>query len=256
MKKTVPSPTFDSDRIWPGRLSLCGRLGILVSLAVLLAGCGGGGTTFEPRQLTAISVQPGNAIAVPPGGSVPFSATGTFNQAPTTQANLAVQWASSDSSTVTIDVATGTAQCMAVGGPISISASASGKGGTVIGSATLTCQLSPEPVVKLDPGALSFTCGGQPNCDCGGPQNVTVSNTGSAPLVVDNIDVEFQQYYAKLSQTNTCSANINPGQSCTISVMAAPASHLGTDTGSLKITDSAGDSPQQVSLTGTTSCAQ
>src|SRR5215469_1120169 len=137
-------------RIWRNEVPLY-ELGILVLLGVL-ASCGGGG----PRQLIGISVQPVSGQAIVPDGTVPFSATGTFDQAPTTQANLPVQWTSSDSTIATIDPNTGIATCLVVGGPITVTASARGKGGAVRGSSTLACQLSPNPVVKLDPATLGF----------------------------------------------------------------------------------------------------
>src|SRR5215475_6201608 len=124
-------------------------LGILMLLGVL-ASCGGGG----PRQLIGVSVQPVSGQAIAPDGNVPFSATGTFDQAPTTQANLPVQWTSSDATIATIDPNTGIATCLVVGGPITVTASAAGRGGTVHGSSTLACQISPHPVVKLDPASL------------------------------------------------------------------------------------------------------
>jgi hypothetical protein len=73
---------------------------------------------------------------------VTFRATGTFDQAPTTQSSLPVQWASSDSNVASIDPNTGIATCLAVGGPITVTASATGKGGMIHSSGTLTCQLS------------------------------------------------------------------------------------------------------------------
>src|SRR5262249_12786786 len=138
-------------RIWRNEVPLY-ELGILVLLGVL-ASCGGGG----PRQLIGVSVQPVSGQAIAPDGNVPFSATGTFDQTPTTQANLPVQWTSSDSTIATIDPTMGFATCLAVGGPITVTASAAGKGGTVHGSAALTCQLSPDPVVKLDPVSLDLS---------------------------------------------------------------------------------------------------
>ncbi|PYX59160.1 MAG: hypothetical protein DMG76_06500 [Acidobacteria bacterium] len=111
---------------------------------MVLVSCGGGGATIGvgTRQLIAVSVQPGSGQAVAPNGTVTFSATGTFDQAPTTQSSLPVQWASSDSNVASIDPNTGIATCLAVGGPITVTASAAGKGGMIHGSGTLTCQLS------------------------------------------------------------------------------------------------------------------
>jgi hypothetical protein len=123
--------------------SLC-EVGSLASLCMLLASCGGSGATIGvgTRQLIGVAVQPRSSQAVVPNGTVTFSATGTFDQAPTTQLSLPVQWASSDSNVASIDPNTGIATCLAVGGPITVTASAAGKGGMIHGAGALTCQLA------------------------------------------------------------------------------------------------------------------
>jgi hypothetical protein len=124
---------------WPIGVSIFGRMGTLIAIGLVLANCGGGSAPMQSRQLVAITVQPSNGDAVVPG-TLPFSADGTFNQPPTTQTNLAAQWSSSDSSVATIDPNTGLATCVTVGGPIAITASIPGNGGsTVSASATLDC---------------------------------------------------------------------------------------------------------------------
>lgn len=129
---------------WLRVASILCEVGSVASLGVVLASCGGGATIgVGTRQLIGVSVQPGSGQAIAPNGTVTFSATGSFNQAPTTQSSLPVQWASSDSKVATIDPNTGIATCLVVGGPITVTASAAGKGGMIHGSGTLTCQLSP-----------------------------------------------------------------------------------------------------------------
>jgi hypothetical protein len=130
---------------WLRVVSILCEVGSLASLGMVMASCGGGGTTIGvgTRQLIGVSVQPGSGQAVAPNGTVNFSATGTFDQVPTTQTSLPVQWASSDPNVASIDPNTGIATCLAVGGPITVTASAAGKGGMIHGSGTLTCQTSP-----------------------------------------------------------------------------------------------------------------
>jgi hypothetical protein len=123
---------------------ICRGLGIAASILAFLASCGGGGASIGlPRQLIALAVQPSNGDAIAPTGTLPFSATGTFNEAPISQANMTVQWVSSNSSVATIDPNTGLATCVAIGGPVTITASAPGNGGIVDASATLNCLGSP-----------------------------------------------------------------------------------------------------------------
>jgi len=145
----------------PATMSCIPWLGISVLIGMALAGCGG----REPRQLIALDVQPSNAAAVTPRGTTPFSATGTFDQAPTTQTNLTVQWASSDSSIATV-AANGIATCVAIGAPVRVIASAAGKGGTVHDSGMLTCVAPPRSgpghcVVPSGETAMNGFCVGE-----------------------------------------------------------------------------------------------
>jgi Bacterial Ig-like domain (group 2) len=119
--------------------SLFCRMGLLSLLTVALVGCGGTSSPPQPRVLLSIAVQPNPASAVKQR-QVAFSVTGAFNQAPTTQANLAAAWASSDSTIATINPSTGLADCVAVGGPVTISASVKSSNGSLKqASANFTC---------------------------------------------------------------------------------------------------------------------
>src|SRR5271154_1596449 len=139
MKRPLPVPIVSRNRAWPATVLFSSGLVMLASICLVLAACGGGLAPFEPRQLIAVNVQPNQAVAVPPGGTLPFAASGAYNRAPTNQPDLPVQWVSSNAGTATIDPSTGTAQCLALGA-VTITASAPGKGGTVRGSAALSCQ--------------------------------------------------------------------------------------------------------------------
>ena len=106
----------------------------------MLAACGGNSSPPQPRTLLSVAVQPTSASAVKNRG-VAFSATGTFNQAPTTQTNLTAAWSSSDITIATIDPATGLASCVDVGGPVTVSASVTAAtGGVQQASGSLTCN--------------------------------------------------------------------------------------------------------------------
>jgi uncharacterized repeat protein (TIGR03803 family) len=79
------------------------------------------------------------------------------------------------------------------------------------------------------------------------PQTVTLTNTGTTSINIANVSTGIPADFAPLS---TCSNSLAAGASCNIGVFFDP-SASGTRTGTLTITDGAGNSPQTVSLTGT-----
>jgi len=220
---------------------------ILFSFAVLAASCGGG--SMASRQLIALAVQPSSKIAIQ-GDTVSFNATGTFDQAPTTQPNMPAQWTSSDESIASIDPNTGKATCVAIGGPVTITASASGKAGMLHSSGALTCATSPNPVAALSNTTLKFECNNYAGwgCRCGSA-NPTLTNTGGATLAIDSITITKWDF----TQTNDCSSSLEPAQLCHISIGFHP-KWLGTYSSVLQVTDSAADSPQGIALSGTANC--
>ena len=236
-------------QIPPRRLFLvCG----LVTAAILTS-CGGGEIgPPPPRQLISVVVQPNSTTAIR-GDTVPFSATGTFNQAPLTQTNLPAQWVSSDANVASIDANTGAATCVSVGGPVTISASAPGKHGMLNGSATLTCQIPPNPVATLDQTILLLKCYQFPEpganlCVCTSKQ-ATLQNTGGAPLNIRRITPPSTPF----SEQNDCPSSLQTGQSCTISVGFSPKT-LGYFGSRVSVGDDALDSPQHLNVIGDASC--
>ena len=96
--------------------------------------------------------------------------------------------------------------------------------------------------VTVSPGSLSL--GSQAISTTSNSKNVTLKNGQTATLTITSIATS-----GDYSQTNTCGTSLAAGAKCTISVAFTP-SILGTDTGTLTITDTAGNSPQTVPLTG------
>jgi FG-GAP-like repeat/Cep192 domain 4/Abnormal spindle-like microcephaly-assoc'd, ASPM-SPD-2-Hydin/HYDIN/CFA65/VesB-like, Ig-like domain len=76
-------------------------------------------------------------------------------------------------------------------------------------------------------------------------QNVSLTNSGSAPLQVTGITAS-----GPFSQTNNCSTPLPAGTFCSIAVTFTPASN-GPASGTLTITDNVPGSPQTISLSGT-----
>ncbi len=99
------------------------------------------------------------------------------------------------------------------------------------------------PTVTLSPTSLNF--GAQQVGTTSAPQNVTLTNSGSAPLNVSGISVQ-----GDFAQSNTCNTTVQAGSNCEISVTFTP-TVSGTRSGMLTIADNAANSPQTVSLSGT-----
>jgi hypothetical protein len=75
-------------------------------------------------------------------------------------------------------------------------------------------------------------------------QTITITNPGNGALAVGSV-----QTNGNFAQTNNCTTVAGTGGTCAVQVTFSPTSS-GASTGGLIITDSAGDSPQMVSLSG------
>jgi hypothetical protein len=111
---------------------------------------------------------------------------------------------------------------------------------------TLTVTGGNGPGVTLTPGSLAFASVviGATSA----PKNVTVKNSGNAPLNIASIAASGD--FALVTSTKPCGSTLAAGASCMIKVTFTP-TQLGARTGTLSITDNASDSPQTVSLSGT-----
>ncbi|MGB0123450.1 MAG: choice-of-anchor D domain-containing protein, partial [Silvibacterium sp.] len=84
----------------------------------------------------------------------------------------------------------------------------------------------------------------------GGPKPVTLTNTGSSSITISGISFigadagDFSVYQ------KTCGSSLAASASCTATILFKPTA-AGTRTATLVFADSAGDSPQDVSLSGT-----
>ncbi|HEV2351619.1 MAG TPA: choice-of-anchor D domain-containing protein [Terriglobia bacterium] len=189
-------------------------------------------------------------------GVSPVSVTiGDFNG----DGKLDLATADAGSNTVSILLGNGdgtfqTNQDFVVGvAPVSIVASDFNGDGTLDlavangGSNTVSVMLQ-IPAVTLSGTSLSF--GNQALASASAPQSITLKNTGSAPLGFPSSMAISGANAADFSQTNTCGTSLAGGASCTISVTFTPTT-IGTEAGTLTITDNAAGSPQTVALGGT-----
>jgi len=97
--------------------------------------------------------------------------------------------------------------------------------------------------LSLSPTSVSFPA--QFVGTSGLPQTLTVTNTGSVTLTITAVTSSV----ADFGVLSNCTNPVAPSSNCTIGVFFSPTAG-GTRTGTLKITDNAGNSPQTVALTG------
>jgi FG-GAP-like repeat/Abnormal spindle-like microcephaly-assoc'd, ASPM-SPD-2-Hydin/FG-GAP repeat len=102
---------------------------------------------------------------------------------------------------------------------------------------------APLPAVTLSPSGLNFA--DQPAGTASTVKTVTLTNSGDATLSIASIVAN-----GDFAVANTCKSSLAPGLACVISVVFKP-SASGTLTGTVTISDNAGNSPQSIALTGT-----
>jgi len=112
---------------------------------------------------------------------------------------------------------------------------------------TLTGAGATPPQVSLSTTSLSF--GNEPVSQPSAPQVVTLTNTGTQTLNISTITITGANL-SDFAQTNNCGSSVAGGASCIINATFKPTA-VGARTASITITDNAGDSPQNVALSGT-----
>ena len=98
--------------------------------------------------------------------------------------------------------------------------------------------------VTLSPTSLTFAK--QATSTTSAAKNITLTNTGTIPLVISSVAIDGDFAVS----ANTCGATLAVGKKCKISVTFTP-TQLGPLAGTLTITDNADNSPQTVPLSGT-----
>jgi FtsP/CotA-like multicopper oxidase with cupredoxin domain len=103
------------------------------------------------------------------------------------------------------------------------------------------------PVLSLSNNALAF--GNQPVRVTSAAQSVTVSNTGTGPLTINNIGLNGGNSN-QFSQSNNCPGTLAVGASCTVNVTFRPTSR-GTKSANITVNVAAPATSRSVALTGT-----
>jgi hypothetical protein len=104
------------------------------------------------------------------------------------------------------------------------------------------------PVLSLSTNALAF--GNQAIRATSASQSVTVSNTGTAPLIINGIGLNGANPGQFNLQSNTCPGTLAVGANCTVTVAFRPTSR-GNKTANLNIRVAAPAASKSVALTGT-----
>ena len=119
----------------------------------------------------------------------------------------------------------------------------------ITGTVTLT-GTTIRPAVTLSATSLAF--GNVPINTISAPQTVTVTNSGTVPLVFSSISIGGLNP-GRFPQTNNCpigGAGLAPNASCTVTITFQPNRRVARSA-TLTIRDNAPNSPQTVALTGT-----
>jgi hypothetical protein len=99
------------------------------------------------------------------------------------------------------------------------------------------------PIVQVTPAKLDFAS--QTAGLASAAQSLQITNLGAAPLSLSGVTVN-----GDFAQTNTCTAVVQGGAGCTLSVTFNPTA-AGARTGTLSFASNAPGSPTQIALTGT-----
>ena len=164
------------------------------------------------------------------------------NCGPTSSATVSILAGNGDGTFQTkIDFPAGSAASQLVAGDFNND----GKGDLVSASGMLSVLL--QTTATLSSGALVFA--GQGVGSGSTPQTVTLTNTATTPLSINDIGLTGSNP-DDYSFTSTCGNVVESGASCTISVTFTPTA-TGTRTAFVSISDTALGSPQNIALTGT-----
>jgi len=98
------------------------------------------------------------------------------------------------------------------------------------------------PAVRLSSTAVVF--GEQPVGTTSGPETVTLTNTGNAPLTIAQVTTS-----GDFIQTNDCGSPLGAGAACTLSISFRPTT-AGTTFGAITVSDNAPGNPHVVTLSG------
>ena len=198
-------------------------------------------TTATPLSLTSLS--PAAAVPGSPNFTLTLNGTG-FTPSSVVSVNgtfPAVKFISNTQLSVPV-----TATQIRTPGAFQVWVDSFPSGYTCAAFAALPFTVANAPIVTPSPLSLAFAP--QVVGTTSGTRAVTLKNTAAATVSINSIVATGNFAVA----SNTCESSLSAGASCTIQVEFSPAV-AGSMAGSLAVSDSAPDSPQTVSLSGTAS---
>ena len=113
-----------------------------------------------------------------------------------------------------------------------------------------TLTIAPAPSLTVSPSAISF---GSVTLGSVATQNITVTNTGTAPATISGPILSIVQggNSNEFVAVNLCVTPLVAGKSCTITIAFVAGPYYTKQTATLEIMDNAPNSPQPVTLTAT-----
>ncbi|KAA6462015.1 choice-of-anchor D domain-containing protein [Acidobacteria bacterium AB60] len=195
------------------------------------------GTTSTPAQVVTISNATGTApLSI---ASISVSGTNASDFVMTQTCGVPVTLAVGGTCTASVAFAPSAAGPRSASLNVAAAAPALSQSVPMSGTGTL-------PGASLTPASLTFA--NQLVLSPSAAQNLTLLNTGLAPLTITSIAVSGSNP-GDFSQTNTCGTTLAAGASCTISVVFTPAAR-GARSATVVVTDNAPVTTQTATLAG------
>jgi hypothetical protein len=117
-----------------------------------------------------------------------------------------------------------------------------------VGAYEFSAAVSGSPTVGLSPTSLNFS--NQLITIASGQQTVTLTNTGTAALMITSVTLTGADTSHFAISSNPCGASLAPSANCVIGVTFTPTT-IGVKSANLTITTNAVTSPDNTALSGT-----